>query len=126
MFYYQSPDVVRVTGHELPWLFTSGFQDTKPLQFQLQEKDHPAANYSVTLYFAELKDVRAGQRRFNVLLQGKPVLTEFDVREAADGIRRALTRKFNHVSVTQSLTIALQSAGSQLPPVLSAIAIERE
>ncbi len=129
MFYHQSPDLVTVTGHELPWLFTSGYHGDKPLTFRLQEKGQPAAAYTVTLCFAELEDgVKTGERIFDVLLQGKPVLRQFDITATAGGPRRAITRKFRGVSVTESLTITLKSAANQAggQPVLCAVAVERE
>ncbi|QDU96173.1 outer membrane protein assembly factor BamB family protein [Lignipirellula cremea] len=127
MFYYQSPEEVVVTGHELPWLFTSGYHDAKPLTFQLQKKGEPAASYRVTLHFAELEDLEPGERVFHVQVQGKTVLSDFDIRDEAGGPRRAVSKVFPGVKATETLSIALQSANNNgKPPLLSAITIERE
>ncbi len=126
MFYYRSPDVVAVKGHELSWLLTSGYHGAKALAFRLQEKGQPEANYTITLYFAELEDVRPGQRLFDVSLQGKPVLSEFDVVAAAGDVRTSTTRVFHNIAVGELLTIALKSADDNKPPLLCAVAIEKE
>jgi len=53
----------------------------------------PPGRYSVTLTFVEPK-VAPGPRRFNVLADGKPLLSNFDVAEAAGGPLVALSRTF--------------------------------
>ena len=50
-------------------------------------------SYDVTLHFAETYNTAAGQRRFNVSLQGQRVLEEFDIAATA-GIDTALQRTF--------------------------------
>lgn len=129
MFYQFSPDVVQVDKHRLPWLFTSGYRDSKPLSFKLQEKDAPEANYKITLHFADLAaDSGPGRRVFDVLLQNQTVLSDFDVYREAGASRRAVTKVFRNVRVAETLTIALRPAKSSPSswPVLSAIAIEAE
>ncbi|GAA1844567.1 malectin domain-containing carbohydrate-binding protein [Microlunatus capsulatus] len=54
----------------------------------------PNGSYRVRLHFAELNKTRAGQRTFDVRLEGTQVLTRFDVFAAAGGIDRAVTREF--------------------------------
>jgi RHS repeat-associated protein len=54
----------------------------------------PNGSYTVTLKFAELYATAAGQRVFNVSLEGTTVLTNFDVFAAAGGAYRAHDRTF--------------------------------
>jgi hypothetical protein len=56
-------------------------------------------NYRVRLYFVELNKTGAGQRVFDVNLEGGTVLSRFDVWRAAGGIDRAISRTFD-VTVT--------------------------
>ncbi|WP_218566277.1 malectin domain-containing carbohydrate-binding protein [Vallicoccus soli] len=58
--------------------------------------DVPVVNgpYAVRLHFAELNKTGAGQRTFDVRLEGSTVLTAFDVWAAAGGIDRAVVREF--------------------------------
>ena len=62
------------------------------------------------------------------MLQGKPVLTDFDVVREAGGPDRTLVRQFTHVGVKQDLTITLTpSPGAPLPdPILSGVEIIAE
>ena len=50
---------------------------------------------TVTLYFAETFWTAAGQRRFNVAVNGATVLSAFDIFAAAGGANRAIARTFN-------------------------------
>jgi endo-1,4-beta-xylanase len=50
---------------------------------------------TVTLYFAESFWTAAGQRTFNVAINGATVLTAFDIFAAAGGANRAIARTFN-------------------------------
>ncbi|MEZ5463177.1 malectin domain-containing carbohydrate-binding protein [Dokdonella sp.] len=55
----------------------------------------PVANgrYEIDLHFAETYNSAAGQRRFNVTLQGVPILQEFDIAAEA-GLDTALVRHY--------------------------------
>ncbi len=55
----------------------------------------PGSAQTVTLYFAETYWTAAGQRTFNVAINGATVLTAFDIFAAAGGAGRAVSRTFN-------------------------------
>ena len=63
--------------------------------------------YTVRLHFAELQDLGPGQRVFDVAVQGKTVLTDFDIVRAAGGPRRAIVRQFENVRAGRDLTVTL-------------------
>ena len=65
----------------------------------------PDGTYNVRLHFAELAYNAAGQRRFNVALEGATVLTNFDIWAAAGGINRAVVQTFARVEVRGGLQI---------------------
>jgi len=54
-------------------------------------KDGP---YLVRLHFAEIFDDGAGRRLENVLINGQPVLSDFDIFAAAGGLNKALVKEF--------------------------------
>ena len=54
----------------------------------------PDTSYIVRLDFAELDGNGPGQRLFNVMLNGDPVLTSFDIEANAGGKDRAISRNF--------------------------------
>lgn len=53
------------------------------------------ATYTVRLHFAEFYFQHSGQRQFNVKIQGKQVLSNFDIIKAAGGEFRAVIRSFD-------------------------------
>lgn len=127
MFYRLSDQNADSANHDVPWLFASGYHAGKPLTFKLQEAGQPDARYKVTLYFAEHENVKPGQRVFTVSIQGKPVLTRFDIAAESASNGGAVTKSFPAVSVEASLSISLKAENeSSRPPIISAIAIERE
>lgn len=78
---------------------------------------------NVRLHFAELEAAQAGQRVFDVKLQGQTVLAGFDIAQAAGGTNRAVTREFANVTAARALVVELvpASASSPLEPTLCAI-----
>jgi beta-galactosidase len=79
----------------------------------------------VTLHFAELdKDIKPGDRVFDVKLQGQTVAAGLDVAKDAGGSERPLNRELRRVKVTDKLVVELAPVKGQ--PILSAIEVERE
>jgi len=78
-------------------------------------------NVSVRLHFAELEDVRRGQRVFDVKLQGKVVLEDFDVVRAAGGRRRAVVKQFDGILAARALTLELVPKKEPLTPATAPI-----
>ena len=65
--------------------------------------------YDVDLHFAETYNAGTGQRKFQVLIEGQPVLQEFDIAAAAGAVNTALVRRFT-VNVTDGeLTIEVRN-----------------
>ncbi len=76
---------------------------------------NPTASYSVRLHFAEFYWSAAGKRVFNVSINGAPVLSKFDIYQAAGGSYRAIIKQFNATSnssgvVTISFTTVTDNA----------------
>ncbi|MDD5140937.1 MAG: alpha-amylase family glycosyl hydrolase [Verrucomicrobiales bacterium] len=67
--------------------------------------DCPAGIYETTLLESETYWSAAGQRVFNVFIQGQQVLTNFDIFVAAGGINLPLTRVFTNAVTNAQLKI---------------------
>ena len=100
-------ETLAIAGTDMPWVFTSGYENSKPLRFKLVDAGQPAATYTVKLYFAEPRDVKPGERVFSVRLQGKEVAASCDIVAEANGPRRALVKEFRGIAVKDFLEIAL-------------------
>ena len=93
----------------------------------LGEPPEPQARkFTVKLHFAELDDVKAGDRVFDVRLQGKTVLADLDIVKEAGGARRAVVREFKGVAASQELVLEFSPSTPRSPPLLSALELHEE
>lgn len=68
----------------------------------------PATNaYMVRLIFAEPDQIKAGERVFDVTLQGKPAIEKLDIVAAAGAPLTVLTREFRNIRPGAALTVEL-------------------
>jgi hypothetical protein len=76
------------------------------------------SSYTVRLHFAELTWTAAGQRKFNVAINGTNVLTAFDIFAAAGGRNRALTEQFTATANSSGqIVVGFSQAGADNPEV---------
>ena len=82
---------------------------------------------SVRLHFAEIEDVKPGDRVFDVKLQGKVALRDFDIVRTAGGKNRAVVKEFKDIVAARALTLELTPKAKELTassaPVISGIEI---
>lgn len=119
----------RVAGAQPDWLYTSWARGLSKCEIPLRDHGAPVADYRVRLHFADLEQSEAGRRVFDVKLQGKTVLENFDVAAAAGGANKAVVREFTAVGVEDVLSIELvpknpKPDNAQMP-ILSAIEVEQ-
>jgi outer membrane protein assembly factor BamB len=106
----ETPEVFRrhssaVTG-PYSWVTSSGLKNVNEITIALGKMPEPRA-YTVRLYFAEPDKLPAGKRLFNVALQGKVMLTDFDIVAEAKGSGRTLIKEFKGIPVQGQLTVTL-------------------
>jgi len=98
-----------ISGTTTPALYQSEHYGTFAYQFALAN-----GTYNVNLKFAELYFTTAGQRVFNVAINGQSVLSNFDVVSAAGSGLKAVDRAFS-VNVTGGqIAIALSAVTSDV------------
>ncbi|MGD0091390.1 MAG: PQQ-binding-like beta-propeller repeat protein [Planctomycetota bacterium] len=105
-------ELLHIEGTQTPWVFTSGCLSEKPLRFRLIDAGGAPAKYTIKLYFAEPANAKVGDRVFSVSLQGKNVLSAFDIVAEAGGPRRALVKDFHGVEVKDFLEIVMKVSGT--------------
>jgi len=96
-------------GTDKPWVFTSGLKGVTKFSVPLLEKD-AMAKYTVRLGFTPLPGDQVGSRVFDVKLQGKTVLENFDVAKAA-AAGAVVVREIKGVAVTGNLLVELTPPG---------------
>ena len=69
----------------------------------------PAQTYKLRLHFSENKYTAAGQRLFNVSVNGAAILTSFDIVAAAGTTNKAVIREFQAVATTGQLVLQYTS-----------------
>ena len=126
-FFGRNGNFVKIGGTDDPWVYASGLRGPATCSIPLLKKGDTPRKYTVRLHFAEPQGLPAGKRIFDVLLQGKPALTKFDIAAAAGGPDKAVVKQLTGVPVTTSLTVELKPAlGSARGPVLCGIEVIAE
>lgn len=88
---------------------------------------HPPAPYTVRLHFAEPEELAAGERVFSVALQGRPVLTSFDIVAAAGAPQRGVVKEFKGVVIAKDLKISFTRApGAKAGPLVCGVELIAE
>lgn len=83
---------------------------------------YPPAPHTVRLHFAEPDGLAAGKRVFNVTIQGKTVLENFDIARSTTAPAATVVREFPAVMIGDVLTLKLTPAqSSTAPPVLCGV-----
>ena len=106
-YFRRNADALTIEGTDKPWLFPSGCLGLTRCVLPLIAKGQPPATYAVRLSFAEPTNDRAGQRVFDVEVQGRVVAEALDVYGLAGGRDRALVREVRPVRVHNALTVEL-------------------
>jgi len=112
----------------LNWVTSSGVKGLSSITVRLAKVPAELRLYTVRLHFAEPDNLLAGQRVFNVLVQGKEMLKGFDIVTAGGGTHRAVVREFQGVFVKGELIVAFQATpGAEIGiPLLCGIEIIAE
>ena len=124
-YYRRSEDVTPVKGTDAPWLYASGCDGVTRCSVPLVGKSDQPGVYTVRLGFCEPTRA-AGQRVFDVKIQGRTVLESFDVAKEAGGPGAALVKAFDDVEVGGDLVVEFvpKSEGGA-GPVLNTLEVER-
>jgi hypothetical protein len=107
-----------VTGTNIPELYQSERFNDAPFEYRFCV---PNGEYTVKLKFAEIWFTSAGERIFDVTVNGARTLTHFDIVKAANGAGRAIERAIPTRVVDGRIVIQFRPVVSN--PKISAIEI---
>ena len=87
----------------------------------------PNGKYTVRLHFAETYENidTDGPRVFNVSIQGKPALKDFNVQKEAGGVQKALIKEFKGVEVASG-TLEVKFVALEQNPEINGIEVIAE
>jgi len=89
-------------GKGWPWVCASGAEGLNSLRLT----DLKPGTFTMRLYFVEPQHTAAGARVFDVALQGKGVLKDFDIFVAARGRMKCLVKEFTDVQLDGACTLS--------------------
>ena len=92
-------------GHGWPWVAASGMEGIRSVRL----KKLKPASYTVRLYFAEPDDVQPGERLFDISMQGKKVLSDFDITKQSGGKMRAIVKEYSAIPIDGEFVISLEA-----------------
>jgi len=107
-----------ISNTTTPYLYLSERFNTSDLIYRYFV---PNGTYNVTLKFAEIFFNSAGQRVFNILINGTMMASNFDIVAQAPGANRAIDKTYPVTVTNGQITILLQKVTSS--PKISAIQI---
>jgi outer membrane protein assembly factor BamB len=111
-----------VEGDGPTWIAASGVEGATSVKVALgKQTAGKSRSYTVRLFFAEPNEMNTGERVFGVSLQGREVLSKFDVTRAAGGSRRIIIKTFKDIEATDSLEVTLTSVKGK--PILCGVEV---
>ena len=123
---------VDIAGTDKPWLFTSGCRGLMRCEVPLADDaaSVSSALYTVRLGFNALPEDRKGRRVFDIKLQDKVVLENFDILATAGKANRAVVKEFNGIRAGSAMVLELlaKSANPNIDqaPIINFIEVIRE
>ena len=78
-FFRKNADFMKLDGTKDPWIYASGCEGLSLCTIPIGEKGGNVDKYTVRLHFMARKNDRSGQRVFDVSLQDRVLLKEFDI-----------------------------------------------
>ena len=97
------------------------FASLTPLAYG-EPPQRPQRSYDVVLHFAELEDVKPGERVFDVKLQGETVIAGLDVVKEAGARNVALVKRIPGIQARDKLTLELVPHAAK-PAIISAMEV---
>lgn len=110
---------VQPTDDAIDWVASSSIVGVQSIEQRVPSDE--IRSYTVRLTFAELEGQTAGERVFDVLIQGKPVLESFDITKVTGGPFRSIVKEFN--GITSDSTIEIRFRGIRGDATLSGLQI---
>jgi len=121
-----------VAGTDKPWLFTSGCRGLVRCEVPLtgDNAGESSALYTVRLGFNALPGDHQGRRVFDIKLQDKIVLEDFDILATAGNANRAVIKEFNGIEAGSALALELLAKTANpkkdQAPIINFIEVIRE
>jgi len=104
-------DFTAISGTERPWIYSSGLTGEIELKIMGTEEK----KYRTILHFIEPEQARQGDRVFDVLINGKKVVTQLDIVREAGAPHRALAKKVKGIGLCTTVELTLKTVSGKSP-----------
>jgi len=124
-FYQIRKDPLSVASENTPWISASAIGGIRSLEITLSKKEMVQdESYQVNLYFSELENLHKGERVFDVAIQEKKVLENFDIISETGKQDKEIVKSFSGINAGNTLTINMSPKKGNT--ILSGIEIIQE
>ena len=106
-------------------MIQAGVRGVESVAIKLLPAELDDRDYNVRLHFAEPEDLKPGDRVFDVRVQGRRVLDDFDVVREAGGPHRAVVKEVRGVRVNDELRLSFHPTGKR-PAILCGVEVVAE
>ena len=117
----------RIQKGVLKWVEASGAKGVRDIRIRMvsskNNKDETEKQYTVRLHFAEPDAIEEGQRVFDIAVEGKTVLEDFDIVKKAGGANIGIVKEFTALSSSGDVDISLKPKEDSLETVICGIEI---
>jgi hypothetical protein len=103
---------VTIDGSDKPWLFTSSLNDLRSLQIPLLDEESEPGTYTVRMGFLSEDCPMDEQRGFDILLQGKTVEENVNLKAETGKADFAVMKEFTGIKVQADLNIRFNLSGT--------------
>ncbi len=118
-------DPISITSKNTPWISSSSIGGIRSMEITLsKESVDEEAYYSVHLYFSEPEKTAKGERVFDVNIQGRKVLENFDIVSESGKRDKELVKSFAGILAGKTLKIEMDPKKGNT--ILSGIEIVQE
>lgn len=124
--YQRLTETHKIASTATPWIHSSGYEGVTQVGVPVLGRNDKPGVYDVRLHFAELDDVEAGSRRFDIALQEKVLVKDFDVIKTAGSTYRAVVKEIANVDIFDWLELSLKPKDGKRAPILSGLELIRK
>ena len=124
-YYEIRKDPISITSKNTPWISSSSIGGIRSMEITLsKESIAEEAYYSVHLYFSEPEKTAKGERIFDIIIQGRKVLENFDIVSECGKRDMELVKSFSGILAGKTLKIEMDPKKGNT--ILSGIEIVQE
>jgi len=113
----------------LKWVEASGAKGITSVSVKIVSgsgRNRTGKPYTVRLHFIEPDNIQPGRRLFDVALQGRTVLEDFDIIKETQSPDVGLMKEFTQINISDTLTVSLKATAGDFETIICGIEIIAE